>query len=324
MQYLRVVDWVTRYENNRTKDLKETKWVPIPNRHDGDGYTELMDHQNGPQHFAAWVLILQVASKCKHVPQEGATISQEGAGSPQEAADPCEVRGSLLRSDKKPHDAKSLSRVTRCPEKVFNEAIPRLIELGWLEIITVKSGFSENPAGRCDHLAVISQESAAIPQEPARNGMEWNGMEKEKYIMSSSPNIDDAHDEKTPMLDRIMKTDNPDRKSIGYGPEARAVLHILNEVAGRNFREVDKHLKDIKQRLKEPGVTVDGIRKMIERQFAMWRGTDMETYLRPSTLFNATKFAGYYDDREQPIKRSREATRAQTEDTGWVEKGESW
>jgi uncharacterized phage protein (TIGR02220 family) len=146
--------------------------------------------------------------------------------------------------------------------------------------------------------------------------------EYEKRILSSSlTNYDDAHDE-TPLLNRIMKTDieEPETekpKPNGYGPDARAVLHILNEVAGRSFRETDVNLKLIKMRLKEPGVDVGGIRKMIKRQVDMWHGTEFERFLRPETLFNATKFSGYYDDREQPIKRGREAVRGQTEQDGW-------
>jgi uncharacterized phage protein (TIGR02220 family) len=112
-----------------------------------------------------------------------------------------------------------------------------------------------------------------------------------------------------------MKPEQPTNQT--YGPQARAVLHMLNEVAGRNFRETDQNLKIIKMRLKEPGVEVQEIRKMIQRQRDMWTGTEFERYLRPETLFNATKFSGYYDDRGQPIKRGREAVRAQTEQHGW-------
>jgi hypothetical protein len=47
---LRVRDWDAVYENNRSREYKKLKWVPIPNRMDGDGYTELVDHQNGAAH----------------------------------------------------------------------------------------------------------------------------------------------------------------------------------------------------------------------------------------------------------------------------------
>lgn len=164
---------------------------------------------------------------------------------------------------------------------------------------------------------------------PEKRREEKNREEVEdNYTLSSSPNIDDTQAVKneTPMIDRIMKTDNPDQKPKvnGYGPNARAVLHMLNEIAGRQFRETDTHLRLIKQRLSEPGVEVDEIRKMIQRQFEMWRGTEYERFLRPETLFNATKFGGYYDDRDQPIKRSREAVRAQTENVDWVAEGRTW
>lgn len=313
MQYLRIVDWSNRFENNRSRGLKNLEWISVPNSHDGDGFTELMDHENGPAHFAAWILILQVASKNTHIPHDSAGFWQEGARL-------CDVRGALLRSSEKPHDAKSLSRMTRCPEKVFAEAIPRLIALGWIEIITVKSTFSENPAGGCQ------MDVRTVPGSDY--GMEGNGMEGNgnNTLSSSQTNCDDAHDE-TPLLNRIMKTDieEPEKpKANGYGPDARAVLHILNEIAGRSFRETDANLKLIKMRLKEPGVEVDGIRKMIKRQLDMWRGTEFERFMRPETLFNATKFSGYYDDREQPVKRGREAIRAQTEDVDWVAEGRRW
>ncbi len=32
-------NWSENFENNRTRDLKEMKWIPVPNKHDGDGYT---------------------------------------------------------------------------------------------------------------------------------------------------------------------------------------------------------------------------------------------------------------------------------------------
>jgi hypothetical protein len=61
---LRIVDWELHFENNRTKELKRLTWVPFPNRHDGDGYTELLDHPDGAAHYGAWCAMVQVASKC--------------------------------------------------------------------------------------------------------------------------------------------------------------------------------------------------------------------------------------------------------------------
>ncbi len=64
-EFLRICDWDTLYENNRTRGYKKLNWVPIPNRMDGDGYTELVDHPNGAAHLGAWIAIVQVASRCE-------------------------------------------------------------------------------------------------------------------------------------------------------------------------------------------------------------------------------------------------------------------
>jgi len=86
-----------------------------------------------------------------------------------------------------------------------------------------------------------------------------------------------------------------------YHADSRTVLHWLNEKSGRHYREVDTNLKFISARLMEPDVTLDGVKLMIERQCRRWKGTAQADYLRPETLFNKTKFDGYYAAKEQPI-----------------------
>lgn len=86
-----------------------------------------------------------------------------------------------------------------------------------------------------------------------------------------------------------------------YHRDSRTVLHLLNETSGRSFRETDPNLTFISSRLREPGVDLSGVRKMIERQCKRWKGTEQAEYLRPETLFNKTKFDGYYAARNEPI-----------------------
>jgi len=136
----RIRNWSLHFENNRTREIKEMAWVPVPNRMDGDGYTELVDHPEGAAHLGAWLAILQIASKC-------------------------EERGVLRRDGGQPHDARSLSRISRLPPSVFETALARLVEIGWLESLDpAVEGESETapPAP-----ALIPQEGATIPQEPA-------------------------------------------------------------------------------------------------------------------------------------------------------------
>jgi uncharacterized phage protein (TIGR02220 family) len=83
--------------------------------------------------------------------------------------------------------------------------------------------------------------------------------------------------------------------------ESKLALSYLNQKTGRNFRETETNMKFIQERMKESGVTLPGVRMMIDRQCENWKGTKMEEYLRPETLFNKTKFDGYYAARELPV-----------------------
>ena len=102
-----ITDWDKHFECNRTRELKVMQWIPLPNNHHGDGYTELIEHDNGAQHFAAWVIMLQIASRC----------------------DP---RGTLVRDRGRPHTPESMGRVSRIPPWIFGEVIPRLLSMGWI------------------------------------------------------------------------------------------------------------------------------------------------------------------------------------------------
>lgn len=112
MKVYKIRDWAALYENNRSRTVKDLSWVPIPNRHDGENYSLIMLQKNGAEIFAAWILLLQVASRCH-------------------------PRGTLMRDNQKPHSAASLAIKTRAPEKWFVSALEFLEkETDWLEIAT--------------------------------------------------------------------------------------------------------------------------------------------------------------------------------------------
>jgi hypothetical protein len=131
---LKVRDWDSLYENHRSRELKKLEYVPVKNKMDGDGYAFLMEHKNGAAHLGAWVAILQIASRCKE-------------------------RGVLVGSDGCPYDTAALSRISRIPKKIFDEAIPRLV-------------------GGCKWMEHI--EAPAITQVPAVEARDERGMIAEK------------------------------------------------------------------------------------------------------------------------------------------------
>lgn len=102
-----VSNWDDHYENNRSRTVKELSWVPVPNSHDGESYSRIITGKNAAEIFAAWILILQVASRCQ-------------------------PRGTLLRSNGHPHDAESLALKTRAPAEWFTKAFEVLCVCGWM------------------------------------------------------------------------------------------------------------------------------------------------------------------------------------------------
>jgi len=111
MKVYRIKNWDELYENNRTRILKVMHWIPVPNKHDGDGYLTLVERKNGAAYLGAWLAILQVASKCQE-------------------------RGTLMRGDGTPHTAESIARITRISADTIEAALEILTnECKWLEII---------------------------------------------------------------------------------------------------------------------------------------------------------------------------------------------
>lgn len=70
------------------------------------------------------------------------------------------------------------------------------------------------------------------------------------------------------------------------------IVEYLNKKTGKNFRATaERTQRHINARLRE-GYTVDDFKTVIENKVSEWKGTSMEQYLRPETLFG-TKFESY-------------------------------
>jgi hypothetical protein len=111
-------DWDEHYENSRSRRVESLRWVPVPNKHDGEGYGLVMEQDDAAELFAAWVLILQVASKCS-------------------------TRGTLAREDGTAMSARTLAAKTRAPEAWFSRALEFFsVNVLWLE------KFDFNPSNR--------------------------------------------------------------------------------------------------------------------------------------------------------------------------------
>jgi uncharacterized phage protein (TIGR02220 family) len=90
------------------------------------------------------------------------------------------------------------------------------------------------------------------------------------------------------------------------------IIDYLNTKLGTKYRASTKATKDvIKARLKEK-FTVEDFKTVIDKKTEQWKGTPMEEFLRPQTLFG-TKFESYLNQtivkeekkQEQIVPRSK-------------------
>ena len=85
----------------------------------------------------------------------------------------------------------------------------------------------------------------------------------------------------------------------------KEIIAYLNEKTGKSFRDDSKDTrKHIAARIKE-GYTKEDFFKVIDIKVAEWAGTEMDDYLRPSTLFS-TKFEGYLNQRPKQKEQKKE------------------
>jgi hypothetical protein len=101
----KIRNWDLYFEQDRSRQWKNLKWVPIPNKQ-GSGYRRIMSEKNGLEIFACWIVLVEVASTCN-------------------------PRGDLSK-----YDLSDLSRLTLCNIKKLESSILYLSQtLDWIEII---------------------------------------------------------------------------------------------------------------------------------------------------------------------------------------------
>lgn len=193
-----ITNWNTCFENNRSRGLKTLFYVPVPNSHDGENYSLIMEQENAAEIYTAWMLMIQVASKC-------------------------EPRGTLVRGNGEPHDSASLARKTRGKKEWFDQALDFLTKhTDWIECQEVaqiphpgagsvrddgtqvpdqctpvrttvqgsknvqknngavngKQSASDGADGSVNQQLTEIRHPGAEIRHPTDYGMEWNGMEK--------------------------------------------------------------------------------------------------------------------------------------------------
>ncbi len=130
--------------------------------------------------------------------------------------------------------------------------------------------------------------------EPTNGSPVGGPKEEEVEISSDSESERESPEREIAEGSGARKRPKPDQATAEERPVVEAVLSKLSERAGVTYRPTTReHVKYILALLRD-GNTERDLRLVIWHRWISWRDKpEMVQYLRPSTLFNRTKFAEY-------------------------------
>lgn len=148
----RIRRWDEVFAVNRSREIKNPKWVPWPLRLGGAGYAALIGtEKGGAARYGVWAGIVTM----------GAT---------------CEPPGTLLRRNGTPYGPAEIALVTRMDREDVDDAWAKLISIGWLE-----------PCGISQEGARLSQEGALDEMREDEKRREEIRLEKKSGDAEPSP-----------------------------------------------------------------------------------------------------------------------------------------
>lgn len=145
------------------------------------------------------------------------------------------------------------------------------------------------------------------------NWKKWQIIRKDRYKPSDCPPPDAGQpcdDQATTNGDvyRTIPYQTKPIKALSSKPDLVAPIVYLNEKARRKYDVKNvSTLRLVQARLNE-GRTIEDFKKVIDKKCAQWLIDEkMISYLRPSTLFNATNFENYLNEPEARSSNFSEA-----------------
>lgn len=197
-----------------------------------------------------------------------------------------------------PYDTKALSKLTGVPIDTVANAMRLFGEIGLIEFTDTKEIYlrqlNELIGSETEKAKLMRRKRA---QEKAQISVMSNNVTKTSNIVTNSGNnVQKCYLYKEKEID-IEKKIN----TLSGGPDyVKQIVEYLNERTGKKYRVTNRKTKSlIESRVKE-GFTIEDFEKVIDTKTKTWKGTDMEKYLRPETLFGS-KFEGYLNEESHAV-----------------------
>lgn len=202
--------------------------------------------------------------------------------------------GKLMFKDSIPYNPQMIATITRHQVGTVEKALSIFAQLGLIEILS-------NGAIYMNEIELFIGKSSTEGERKKRariaiqQSFEGN---QEIPLLEDGQNADKRPPELELELELELEKELEKKKKIkdmsskpDKIPYAKIINH-LNAKANKNFRSNTGATKKLIDARYNEGFTLDNFFTVIDKKVAEWQGTDMETYLQPSTLFG-NKFDNY-------------------------------
>lgn len=150
-------------------------------------------------------------------------------------------------------------------------------------------------------IRILEDGTIFMPEVPRLTGKESESAERVRLFrerekqeaLQCNSDVTKCNDNKEKEEDKQVTENNEQQeKQFPY----LEIISYLNEKTSSRYRNTDTTKKLIRARIEE-GFTKDDFITVIDNKVASWKGTEWEKYLRPETLFCASKFQGYLNEK---------------------------
>ena len=196
--------------------------------------------------------------------------------------------GNLRFSEQIPYNEQMLSTITDTNVDIVRNAINIFTELGMMELMDDGTFYMNE---------VQKMMGSAVDNDNANRQRRFRERQKELALPERYTSVTKNNESKSKSIEKEIELDIKERnikkeKTTEIDERTLEIVNYLNEKAGAKYRaKTEDTRKRIRARLSE-GFTVEDFKTVIDKKVKEWKGTKMEEYLRPMTLFS-TKFESY-------------------------------
>lgn len=181
------------------------------------------------------------------------------------------------------------ARLYEVVKETISRRISNLTKYGYLKIETVKDG------KQIKQRKMYPLTQSSIPIDVKINTPIDNSVNTpiDANVKENNTSINNTS------INNINRINTLSGNPTTHQPHYQPIINYLNEKTGKHYKHTTNKTQTVIKARWNEGFTEDDFKKVIDNKVAEWKGTDMEKFLRPETLFG-TKFEGYLNQETQP------------------------